>query len=353
MILYLFIILTLYNVMRIKIIYFTFIYISIFFNMNVFSKTDIKPSSVLKTQLIQPEYLKFGDTISIVAPSGVLNNFDNKITKAINIFESWGLNVVLGNHIYDRYGHFAGTDKNREKDFQKALDNENIKAIWCARGGYGAVRIIDKLNFDSYLKNPKWIIGFSDITVIHNKLNLFNSESIHAMMITGFEDIDQNNDSLSILKNVLFGDNLSYSIAPNKNNKVGKSDGIIVGGNLTLIQSTIGSKTELKVKDKILFIEEVGEYAYRIDRMLHSLKRAGYFENCNGLIVGQISNIKENATDFGRSIDELILDILDEYNFPILFNFPAGHEKTNYPIILGRKIMLNVSKSNSKVTFYD
>lgn len=339
--------------MKIKIIYFTFIYISIISNMNVFSQSDIEQSNVLKTQLIQPEHLKSGDTISILAPSGVLNNFDNKITKAINIFRSWGLNVVLGNHIYDKNGHFAGTDKNREKDFQKALDNKNIKAIWCARGGYGAVRIIDKLNFDNYLKNPKWIIGFSDITVIHNKLNFLNSESIHAMMITGFEDIGQNNDSLSKLKNVLFGDSLSYSIASNKNNKTGKSEGIIVGGNLTLIQSTIGSKTELKMKDKILFIEEIGEYAYHIDRMLYSLKRAGYFENCKGLIVGQISDLKKNTTDFGRSINELILDVLDEYNFPILFDFPAGHEKTNFPIILGRKVILDVSKSDSKVIFYN
>ena len=339
--------------MKIKIIYFTFIYISIISNMNVFSQLDIKSSNVLKTQLIQPEYLKSGDTISIVAPSGVLNNFDNKITKAINIFKSWGLNVVIGNHIFDKNGHFAGTDKNREKDFQKALDNKNIKAIWCARGGYGAVRIIDNLNFDGYLKNPKWIIGFSDITVIHNKLNLLNSESIHAMMITGFDDIDQNNDSLSKLKNVLFGDNLSYSINSNKNNKTGKSEGILVGGNLTLIQSTIGSKTELKMKDKILFIEEIGEYAYHIDRMLYSLKRADYFENCKGLIVGQISDVKKNTTDFGRSINEIILDILDEYNFPILFDFPAGHEKTNFPIILGRKVILDVSKSDSKVIFYD
>jgi len=339
--------------MKIKIIYFTFIYISIISNMNVFSQSDIKQSNVLKTQLIKPEQLKSGDTISILAPSGVLNNFDNKITKAINIFRSWGLNVVLGNHIYDKNGHFAGTDKNREKDFQKALDNKNIKAIWCARGGYGAVRIIDKLNFDNYLKNPKWIIGFSDITVIHNKLNFLNSESIHAMMITGFEDIGQNNDSLSKLKNVLFGDSLSYSITSNKNNKTGKSEGIIVGGNLTLIQSTIGSKTELKMKDKILFIEEIGEYAYHIDRMLYSLKRAGYFENCKGLIVGQISDVKKNTTDFGRSINELILDVLDEYNFPILFDFPAGHEKTNFPIILGRKVILEVSKSDSKVIFYN
>jgi muramoyltetrapeptide carboxypeptidase len=321
--------------------------------MSVFSQSDIKQSNVLKTQLIQPELLKSGDTISILAPSGVLNNFDKKIEKAINIFKSWGLNVVLGNHIYDKNGHFAGTDKNREKDFQKALDNKNIKAIWCARGGYGAVRIIDKLNFDNYLKNPKWIIGFSDITVIHNKLNFLNSESIHAMMITGFEDIGQNNDSLSKLKNVLFGDSLSYSITSNKNNKTGKSEGIIVGGNLTLIQSTIGSKTELKMKDKILFIEEIGEYAYHIDRMLYSLKRAGYFENCKGLIVGQISDVKKNTTDFGRSINELILDVLDEYNFPILFDFPAGHEKTNFPIILGRKVILEVSKSDSKVIFYN
>jgi muramoyltetrapeptide carboxypeptidase len=316
--------------------------------MTAYSQKEFKVS---ENKLIQPEYLKSGDTISIVAPSGVLNNFENKIKLAIDIFESWGLKVVLGDHIYNKNGHFAGTDSQRIDDFQNALDNQSIKAIWCARGGYGAVRIIDDVNFNNYLKKPKWIIGFSDITVIHNKLNNLNSESIHAIMPSGIESLEPSNESIIKLKSVLFGESLSYSISSNKDNKTGTSEGVLVGGNLTLLQTLIGSNTELKTDNKILFIEEVGEYAYHIDRMLYSLKRAGYFENCNGLIVGQISDIKENTTDFGMSINKLILDLLKEYDFPVLFDFPAGHEKVNYPIILGRNIKLKINQSASKVVF--
>ena len=353
MILYNFNILALSIIMKFKIIYYTFIYITIIINMTVHSQTDNNTSSNLKTKLIQPEYLKSGDTISIVAPSGVLNDFENKIKLAIEIFEGWGLNVKLGEHIYNKNGHFAGTDKQRASDFQIALDNKNIKAIWCARGGYGTVRIIDDLSFKTYLKNPKWIIGFSDITVIHNKLNILNSESIHAIMPSGIENLEPGNKSIIKLKNILFGKDLSYTINSNKNNKKGNTQGILVGGNLTLIQTLIGSNTQLETDNKILFIEDVGEYAYHIDRMLHSLKRSGYFEKCSGLIVGQISDVKKNSTDFGMTINELILDLLKEYDFPILFNFPAGHEKLNYPMILGRKVRLSVSESESEVDFYN
>ena len=336
--------------MKLKTIYYIFICINIIFNMTAHSQKESKGS---EEKLIQPEYLKSGDTISIVAPSGVLNNFENKIKLAIEIFESWGLKVVLGDHIYNKNGHFAGTDQQRTVDFQNALDNQNIKAIWCARGGYGAVRIIDDLNFNNYFKKPKWIIGFSDITVIHNKLNNLNSESIHAIMPSGIENLDPSNESIIKLKKVLFGENLSYSITSNLDNKTGMSEGVLVGGNLTLLQTLIGSNTELKTDNKILFIEDVGEYTYHIDRMLYSLKRAGYFENCNGLIVGQISDIKENPTNFGMSVNKLILELLEEYDFPILFDFPAGHEKVNYPIILGRNIKLKVNQLESKVTFYN
>jgi len=186
--------------------------------MTAYSQKESKES---ENKLIQPEYLKSGDTISIVAPSGVLNNLENKIKLAIDIFESWGLKVVLGDHIYNKNGHFAGTDSQRIDDFQNALDNQSIKAIWCARGGYGAVRIIDDLNFNNYLKKPKWIIGFSDITVIHNKLNNLNSESIHAIMPSGIESLEPSNESIIKLKSVLFGESLAYSIYSNKDNKTG------------------------------------------------------------------------------------------------------------------------------------
>ena len=311
----------------------------------------IKSTKKLSKKLIQPEFLKKGDTIALVAPAGILNNFENKIDIAKKIFEGWGLNVIIGDNIYNRNGHFAGTDKERIKDLQKVLDNKSIKAIWCVRGGYGTIRIIDHLNFEKFSKNPKWIIGFSDITVLHNKLNIMGYESIHGMMISNIDEIKAEHKSLIKLKSTLFGDDLNYVIKSNKENKIGKSNGIITGGNLTLIHSTIGSNIEISTNNKILFLEEIGEHIYKIDRMLYSLKRAGYFDECKGLIIGQISDIKTNSTEFGMTINELILDLLKEYNFPIIFDFPAGHEIDNYPIILGRNINIKVKKSKTEVKF--
>ena len=311
----------------------------------------IKSTKKLSKKLIQPEFLKKGDTIALVAPAGILNNFENKIDIAKKIFEGWGLNVIIGDNIYNRNGHFAGTDKERIKDLQKVLDNKSIKAIWCVRGGYGTIRIIDHLNFEKFSKNPKWIIGFSDITVLHNKLNIMGYESIHGMMISNIDEIKADHKSLIKLKSTLFGDDLNYVIKSNKENKIGKSNGIITGGNLTLIHSTIGSNIEISTNNKILFLEEIGEHIYKIDRMLYSLKRAGYFDECKGLIIGQISDIKTNSTEFGMTINELILDLLKEYNFPIIFDFPAGHEIDNYPIILGRNINIKVKKSKTEVKF--
>ena len=225
----------------------------------------------------------------------------------------------------------------------------------------------NEINFDnSFFKYNKGIATFT-IGKINRVWSFSNKNSLilssNARPFETFSAKLENEFNNTIVPEIYFGKHGSVIDVPsmaikdlvisNKNNKTGKSEGILVGGNLTLIQSTIGSKTELKMKDKILFIEEIGEYAYHIDRMLYSLKRADYFENCKGLIVGQISDVKKNTTDFGRSINEIILDILDEYNFPILFDFPAGHEKTNFPIILGRKVILDVSKSDSKVIFYD
>ena len=329
-----------------------YLFFAILITINATAQISTKNLKKMDNDLIRPEYLKAGDTIAIVAPSGVLNDHENYIKKAKKLLESWELNVIIGKNVFNNYGHFSGTDEERTKDFQKALDDNTISAIWCARGGYGAMRIIDDLDYSKYLKNPKWIIGYSDITAIHNDLNILGSESIHGIMCKSLEDKDINDDrSIIALKDVLFGKKLSYNFNHISENKLGKSSGKIVGGNLTLIHCLIGSKSSINTKGKILFIEDLGEYHYHIDRMLVSLKRAGYFDHCNGLIVGDFSDLRKNTTPFGKNIKEIILDAVKEFDFPVLFDFPAGHEELNMPIILGREIIMDLNKSNSLIKF--
>lgn len=308
--------------------------------------------SKYQQSLMQPPYLKSGDTIAIVATSGVLKNREDAIEKAKALMESWGLHVVMSKHLYHDNGHFAGTDANRAADFQKALDDPKIKAIWCARGGYGAVRILDKIDYSSLKTNPKWLIGFSDVTALHNQFNILGVESIHGMMCVNLEDRGKAVEkSIESFRKVLFGEPLVYTVDGSKYNRVGVASGQLVGGNLTVMHTMLGSKTSIDTGGKILFIEEIGEYAYHIDRMFQSLKRAGYFDGCKGLIIGDISNIRPNTTEFGRTIEELILDVVADCDFPVMFNFPAGHEPDNQALILGRNIVLTVGKDRSTVVF--
>lgn len=316
------------------------------------SSNSTYSNTTMSKPFIQPQHLKAGDSVVIVAPSGILKNREREINQAKKLLKSWGLNVVVGEHVFKKDNHFAGTDNQRANDFQKALDNPNIKAIWCARGGYGTVRMIDKLDYTKFKENPKWIIGYSDITAIHNQLNIEGSESIHAMMCTSLkDDLTEIENTVDTFKCALFGQPLSYTIEGSKYNKTGNTSGPLVGGNLTLLHTMLGSKTSIDTSGKILFIEEIGEYKYHIDRMLQSLKRAGYFENCKGLIVGNMSNMRKNTTPWGTTVEQLILDVVAEYDFPVLFDFPAGHEDDNRALILGRTIELKVNKESSLVTF--
>lgn len=318
--------------------------------------TSAQNNTTLKTpsKLIQPPYLKAGDTVAIVAPSGVLNGRQDEVTRAKKLLESWQLKVVIGKHVFSRANHFAGTDSERCEDFQNALDNPNIKAIWSARGGYGTVRILDKLDYTKFLKQPKWVIGYSDITALHNQIHIKGVESIHAIMCVSLpKDLSEIKDSIDTFKAALFGTPIQYTLTGSAFNKVGQASGQLVGGNLTLLHTMLGSNTSLDVNGKILFIEEIGEYKYHIDRMLQSLKRAGYFNNCKGVIVGDMSKMRKNTTLWGSSIEQLILDALGEYNFPIAFNMPAGHEDDNRAMIMGRTIVLAVGKTQSTVVFED
>lgn len=318
----------------------------------LFGNTNVIAQNKNENKLIQPPYLKAGDTVAIVAPSGILKNRNDEVARAKKLLESWDLNVVIGNNVFKKDNHFAGTDAERCEDFQKALDDKTIKAIWSARGGYGTVRILDKLDYSKFLEQPKWIIGYSDITALHNQLHTIGVETIHGIMCVSLpNNLSEIEESIETFKSAIFGAPLAYTLKGSTYNRVGTAKGQLVGGNLTILHTMLGSNTSIDVDGKILFIEEIGEYKYHIDRMLQSMKRAGYFDNCKGVIVGDMSRMRKNTTLWGSSVQQLILDALQDYNFPIAFNMPAGHEDDNRAMILGRTIELVVKSSQSTVTF--
>ena len=306
-----------------------------------------------------PPYLQEGDTIAIVAPAGILKDREDTIQKAKELAENWGLIVVLGSNLFNQNNHFSGTDNERFQDFQEALDNKNIKAIWSARGGYGSVRILDKLNFTEFIAHPKWIIGYSDITAFHNHIHNLGIETMHGMMATSLEEIPEEIlETKASFKKALFGEELKYSIPSSEDNRNAILNsgeilkGQLIGGNLSILTSMLGSNSQLLTEGKILFIEEIGEYKYSIDRMLQSLKRAGYFTKVKAVIVGNMSSIKKNSTQWGSTIEQLILDVIPE-NIPVLFDFPAGHEADNRALIFGRNVALEVDMENYSLVFED
>ncbi|GAA4890665.1 LD-carboxypeptidase [Flaviramulus aquimarinus] len=321
-----------------------------------FGKKTVSAQNIVNEKqnitLKQPPYLKAGDTVAIVAPSGILKSKIGEVQQAQALLKRWGLHTIVGKHVFNQADHFAGTDNERCEDLQNALDNPKISAIWCARGGYGTVRILDKLDYSKFKQHPKWLIGFSDITALHNQIHNEGVESLHAIICVSLpKDETEIKASISTFKNALFGNPLSYTLKGSMYNKAGTASGQLVGGNLTVLHTMLGSKTSIDTSGKIVFIEEIGEYKYHIDRMLQSLKRAGYFDTCKGVIVGDMSKIRKNTTLWGASIEQLILDALAEYDFPIAFNMPAGHEKDNRALILGRTIELTVSNKESLVIF--
>lgn len=306
-------------------------------------------SSVLAQEKLKtPPYLKAGDTIAIVAPAGILKNKEEVIQKAKELAESWGLKVVFGKNLFNQNHHFSGTDEERCQDFQTALDNKNIKAIWAARGGYGSVRILDLLDYTKFKQHPKWIIGYSDITAFHNQMHHLGVETIHGMMASSLGDDPKDMiETVSSFKKALFGDALSYTIPSSKYNRPGVVEGQIIGGNLSILASMLGSESQLNTDGKILFIEEIGEYKYSIDRMLQSLKRAGYFAKVKGIVIGEMTKVKPNTTVWGSSIEQLILEVVPK-DIPVLFDFPAGHEPDNRALIFGRQIELSVGSGGNQ-----
>ncbi|MFM2369842.1 MAG: hypothetical protein RL619_2155 [Bacteroidota bacterium] len=304
-------------------------------------------NSQATTLMITPPILQKGDTIAILATAR--KNIDDNLKPAIDLLHSWGLEVVIGKSIGLDDNQLAGTDEQRAADFQEQLDNPNIKAIWCVRGGYGTVRMIDLLDFSKFKESPKWIIGFSDVTVLHNHLNTMGFKSIHGIMPISIPKATP--EAIETLRIAMFGESLKYTIAPNIMNRLGDASGELVGGNLSILYSLFGSKSAIDCTDKILFIEDLDEYLYHIDRMMMNLKRNGCLESIKGIIVGSMSKMKDNDIPWGKNALEIIEDVTKKYNIPVIYNFPAGHIHDNRALILGSKVTLHLNKNSSSVVF--
>ena len=291
----------------------------------------------------RPNPLQKGDTVGLLA---LASKVDFEILKpAIELMENdWGLKVILGESLTSEYHQFAGNDVVRAKDFQLMLDNPEIKAIFSARGGYGSSRLLDNIDFKAFQKSPKWVIGFSDITAVHCHIQTLNIESLHATMPKLFLQ-EGGGESLESLKKILFGENLSYKILPSEMNRLGVGEGQIIGGNLAILVHLIGSKSDVNYDGKILFLEDINEYLYNIDRMMIQLKRSGKLQNLVGLIVGSFSDCQDNQVPFGKSAHEIIEEAVSEYNFPVCYNFPVGHEAENWAIPCGREVILKVDNT--------
>lgn len=287
-----------------------------------------------------PKPLKKGATVGIISTARKISI--TEIEAAIALLHSWNLKVVLGTTIDLEDHQFAGDDMTRVLNFQQFMDDDSVDAIWCARGGYGTIRIIDHLDFSRFIQQPKWIIGYSDVTVLHSKAQQLSFETAHATMPI---NIPKNSKSaLESLRKVLFGESLQYAIPAVDYNKNGMATGEVIGGNISMLYSMLGSDLSLDTDNKILFLEDLDEYLYHIDRMLMNLKRNGYFENLAGLIVGGMTDMHDNTIPFGKNAHEIILDITSEYDFPICFNFPAGHLDDNRALIFGKKATLTIEK---------
>jgi muramoyltetrapeptide carboxypeptidase len=294
-----------------------------------------------------PPYLTIGDTVGITCPAKKL---PRDIADAVKLLESWGLNVVLGETVHASWHQFAGTDELRASDMQRFLDDTQIKAIFAARGGYGTIRIIDRLDFSNFKNHPKWIIGFSDITVLHSHIQaLYKTESIHGQMPLTIPEGSE--VSLETLRKALFNEALEYTYKSEVRNRPGEANGLLIGGNLTLMVMMAGSVSEQDYSGKILFLEDVGEYLYSLDRMMWNLKRSGKLNDLKGLIVGSFTEMKDNDIPFGETAEQIIMDHVKEFDFPVCFNFPAGHIADNRALIFGRTVNMLVEENNVRLTY--
>lgn len=303
----------------------------------------------------KPPYLKPGDTIGITAPAGFI--MPEEIQPAVQLMGNWGYKIQVGDTIGKKDFTYGGTDEERLNDFQKMLNDKKIKAIMCARGGYGSVRIVDRINWTKFKVKPKWIIGFSDITVLHSHIhNNFHIASIHSKMTNSFPDNWSDAEPIQVetinsIHDALSGEKMHYSATPNILNKQGIAEGILVGGNLKTIETLTGSASDIKTDGKILFVEDTGEYLYSIDRMFWNLKRTGKLKKLKALLVGGFKIKPDDpGEEFGKTIEEIVLEKIKNYKYPVCFDFPVGHQKNNFALKCGVKHRALIKENQVSLT---
>lgn len=293
--------------------------------------------------MLHPPSIKKGDTIGIVAPAGRMDK--TTIEQACQRIENMGYKTKIAKNVHLHHFNFSSDDENRKNDLQAMLDDTEIKAILCTRGGYGSIRIIEKMNFSTFKKNPKWLIGFSDITVLHAAINKNGIASIHGPMCKSFLNYTESSVDIDILFSFLEGESPEYFMNAYPTNRVGTCTGILTGGNLSILHALRGTQYDFNPRGKILFIEDLSEYLYHLDRIMYNLKLGGVLEKISGLVVGQFTDMKDNEVPFGQTIEEIIYNSVAEYNYPVAFNFPTGHIETNFPLILGDTVQLKVREN--------
>ena len=291
--------------------------------------------------MILPEKLKIGDKIGVISTARKITL--DELAPAIKTIESWELKVELGSNLFEADNQFSGTIEQRSTDLQTMIDDDSIKAILCARGGYGTVQIIDNIDFSKLKNKPKWIVGYSDVTVLHSHLNKLGIASLHATMPINFKTNAK--ESLASLKNGLFGNENNILCGPHPFNKFGKVEAEVVGGNLSILYSLLGSNSDVDTDGKILFIEDLDEYMYHVDRMMMNLKRNGKLKNLKALIIGGMSDMNDNTIPFGKTAEEIILEYIKEFDFPVCFNFPAGHLDDNRTLVFGKECTLEINEN--------
>lgn len=291
--------------------------------------------------------LNKGDLIEILAPAKAIEK--EHVDFAKNTLENLGFKVRISQHCLGQYNYFSGTISQRLSDFQKAIDDDEVKAILCARGGYGCVQLVDKIQWANMLRYPKWIIGFSDVTVFHQKLSAMGLKSVHATMPLNFAQ--NSKESISTLINAIKGDKYSITSEQNSFNRIGEAQGTLRGGNLSILFSLLGTDDHIEFEESILFVEDLAEQIYHLDRMFYAFAKAGILNRIKGLVIGGMTDMKDTAVPFGMSYEEVILSHFEYRKIPICFNFPAGHINDNRALIIGSEVVLNVDQKGAKLTF--
>ena len=296
----------------------------------------------------EPTPLQPGSTIRIVSPAGKIE--EKHVMPAVNWLEKQGYTVKLGKHVFARHFQFAGTDEQRADDVQKALDDPDCDIIICSRGGYGTVRIIERLDLTRFLEKPKWLVGFSDITILHSRLHNLEVPTIHGVMPRYFfDDNGELREDLTTMMKLVKGEGISYNIDVAEFDRTGTASGQLVGGNLSIVSSLCGTKYDIDTRGKILFLEDIDEFLYHTDRMVHQLKLSGKLDNLAGLILGDFTDMKDNESPFGQTVHEIFAEAVKDFDYPVCHGFPAGHDKKNLALAFGRDWELEVAESGTRL----